>query len=442
MFIKNKIYDWKSLNDLEKIKVLNRPASFLSQNVKNEVKNILENVKKFGDSAIYKYSYIFDKIKINKIKINCKKIKKENIKISKKFKNAIFYAKRNIEKFHILQNNLQDLSINIDKGINCRYTFNPINNIGIYIPKGVNSNLISTMLMLCIPANIAGCKNIVICSPPKISNELLYVAKICNIRKIFQVGGAQAIAAMAFGTKTIPKVNKIFGPGNCYVTEAKSQISIMDNVCTSIDMIAGPSELLIISDKYSNPDFIASDLISQLEHGKDSHVILITNHKPLFKKVFNSLRIQLNDIPRKNIVEFSLSNSKFILTDDLINCIKISNLYSPEHLAIYTKNFKSLLKYVENAGSIFLGQWSPESIGDYASGTNHVLPTYGYASSVSGIGLKDFIKNITIQELTYEGFLKLSNTVETLSSVEGLEGHRNSIYIRRKYLKEKYNLGF
>ncbi|WP_343189157.1 histidinol dehydrogenase [Buchnera aphidicola (Chaitoregma tattakana)] len=432
------IYYWDKMSDLEKKNVLVRPSFSYSKKVKRDVKKILNNVKKSGDLAVHKYNFLLDKIKLTEIKINCDKIKEEDILVSKMFKKSILHAKKNIEKFHNLQKRYKKTSILIEHGINCRYIEKPISNVGIYIPKGVRSNLFSTMLMLCIPAKIAGCKNIVVCSPPSISNELLYTAKICNIKNVFQVGGAQAIAAMAFGTNSIAKVDKIFGPGNFYVTEAKNQVSKM-NLGVSIDMLAGPSELVIIADKYSNAGFIASDLIAQLEHGKDSHTILLSNSISLIKKVYKEINLQILDLPRKAIVKASLLNSKFIFSKDLLKCIHISNIYAPEHLSIYSENYNVLLKYVENAGSIFLGSWSAVAIGDYCSGTNHVLPTYGYASSVSGIGLKDFIKNITIQELTCKGFLKVSNTVEILSNSEGLDGHERSIKIRNKYLKETKN---
>ncbi|BGI51315.1 MAG: histidinol dehydrogenase [Buchnera aphidicola (Ceratovacuna japonica)] len=438
MNLKNNIYFWKDLTCLEKKKILTRPIFFIDKKLKNSVHKILNNVKKFGDSAINKYNYLFDNIKVNNIKINCEKINIKNIKVKKKIKKAILYAKKNIEKFHILQKKNNNINVFIEDGINCRYVEKSISNIGIYIPKGVNSNFISTMLMLCVPANIAGCSNIVVCSSPKISNELLYTAKICNIKNVFQVGGAQAIGAMAFGTNSVPKVNKIFGPGNYYVTEAKTQVNNM-NINVSIDMQAGPSELIIISDKNSNPRFISSDIIAQLEHGRDSHIILLTNSLNLTKNVIKEINLQLIDFPRKEIVISSLNNSKFIIEKDLLKCIEISNIYSPEHLCIYSKDCENLLKSVENAGSVFLGEWSPEVVGDYASGTNHVLPTYGYASSMSGIGVKDFVKNITVQKLTYNGFLKLYSTIDVMSKTEGLEGHRRSIKIRKKYLEEIKN---
>ncbi|WP_343184106.1 histidinol dehydrogenase [Buchnera aphidicola (Ceratovacuna keduensis)] len=438
MNFNNNIYFWEKLTDIEKKNVLNRPIFFINKKLKNNVFKILKNIRKFGDSYIYKYNFLFDNFNINKIKINCNEIDIKEILVEEKFKNAVLHAKKNIEKFHLLQKKNNNINVTIENGINCRYLETPISNIGIYIPKGINSNLISTMLMLCIPANIVGCKNIVVCSPPKISNELLYTAKICNINSIFQVGGAQAIGSMAFGTKTIPKVNKIFGPGNAYVTEAKIQVSKM-NIGVSIDMPAGPTELLIISDKNSNPKFISSDLIAQLEHGEDSHAILLTNSFSLIKNVIKEIKFQLIDFPRKEILTKSLYNSKFILEKNLFNCIKISNIYSPEHLCIYSKNYKDLLKNVKNAGSVFLGEWSPEVIGDYVSGSNHVLPTYGYSSSLSGIGLKDFVKNITIQEINYKGFLNVYNTVSVMSKIEGLEGHRRSMKIRKKYLEENKN---
>jgi len=294
--------------------------------------------------------------------------------------------------------------------------------------------------MLSIPAYIAQCKNVYLCSPPPISKEILYSAYVCGIKNIFQMGGAQAIAAFAFGTKQVPKVNKIFGPGNSYVTEAKRQVkNSIPNL--EIDMLAGPSELMIIADEFANSDFIAWDLLSQAEHGPDSQVILLSYSISLIKNVINKINKEIKTSTRKNILTCSMKNSRFIVVKNIDEAINISNLYAPEHLILNILNPRSFIKKIKNAGSVFLGPWSPESVGDYSSGTNHVLPTYGSAIVNSGLGLSDFQKHITIQELTPSGFLKIYNSVVVLSSYEKLEAHKNAMKCRfQSLIKGKKNV--
>lgn len=338
------------------------------------MKQIINNVKKNRDEALYYYNKVFDKFDLKNFIVNNDKILESSKYIKKNLKQAILIAFNNIKKFHTAQK-FNNISMKIKKGLYCQQISRPISSVGLYIPGG-SVPLFSTVLMLAIPAILAECKEIIICSPPPISNKILYAAKICNIKKIFQIGGAHAIAAMVFGTKTIPKVDKIFGPGNTWVTEAKRQINYrLDGV--AIDMLAGPSELLIIADELANPKFIAADLLSQAEHGPESQIMLITNSMKLAKIVSHEIEKQIKILDRYLIIKKSLLNSRIIITNDLKESIYISNHYSPEHLMINTKNSRNLLSEINNAGSIFIGNFSPESAGDYVSGTNHVLPTYG-----------------------------------------------------------------
>jgi len=427
---------WNTTSNKKKQLLLLRPTLNTNQKVQKTVKNILNNVKYFGDTSLYKYTLLFDKQKIKKIKIDKEKIHTSIINVKSDLKKSILLAKSNIEKFHIQQKH-KDIDIETKKGIRCQKIATPIDSIGLYIPGG-KAPLISTVLMLSVPAYIAKCKNVYLCSPPPISEEILYSAHICGIKNIFQMGGAQAIAAFAFGTEQVPKVNKIFGPGNSYVTEAKRQVR---NSITNleIDMLAGPSELMIIADKFANSDFVAWDLLSQAEHGPDSQVILLSHSLTLIKNVVNKVNEEIKKSSRKKILTCSIKNSRFIVVTNIDEAINISNLYAPEHLILNILNPRSFLKKIKNAGSVFLGPWSPESVGDYSSGTNHVLPTYGSAIVNSGLGLSDFQKNITIQELTPSGFLKIYNSVTVLSSYEKLDAHKNAMKCRFKYLNKGKN---
>ncbi|QIQ41712.1 MAG: histidinol dehydrogenase [Buchnera aphidicola (Microlophium carnosum)] len=432
-YFNNLIY-WNKLNSNEQKKILSRPFFKKSNTIKKTVTEIIENIKTLGDQALKKYTFLFDKCDLNQFQISEKKISSASSYLSDILKTSILIAKKNITLFHKAQIS-STVDIETEIGVRCQQINLPLNSIGIYIPGGT-APFFSTVLMLAIPAKIAGCKEVVLCSPPPISNEILYTADICGIKKIFQVGGAQAIAALSLGTETIPKVDKIFGPGNAYVTEAKLQVnSIADG--TAIDMLAGPSELLIIADYSANADFLAADLLSQAEHGISSQVILLTSCVELAKNVIYSLNKQLNNLSRLSEILIALKNSTIIITENLSECIKISNLYAPEHLIIQTKSPREVLNYISNASSIFLGLWSPESAGDYASGTNHVLPTYGKSVTNSALGLSDFQKRILVQELTPQGLIKLSNTLEILSSAEKLEAHKNAVKIRIDFLKRK-----
>ncbi|QCI19219.1 histidinol dehydrogenase [Buchnera aphidicola] len=436
MQLLNNIYIWNTIDNKKKQLLLLRPILRTKKEIQKTVKTILNDIKYFGDTSLYKYTFLLDKQKIKKVQIDKRKLHTSIIDIEEDLKKSILLAKSNIEKFHIEQKN-KDIDIETKKGIRCQKITTPINSIGLYIPGG-NTPLISTVLMLSIPAYIAKCKNVYLCSPPPISKEILYSAQICGIKNIFQMGGAQAIAAFAFGTNQVPKVNKIFGPGNSYVTEAKRQVkNLIPNL--EIDMLAGPSELMIIADEFANSDFVAWDLLSQAEHGPDSQVILLSYSLVLIKNVINKINEEIKKSFRKKILTCSIKNSRFIVVNNIDEAIKISNLYAPEHLILNILNPRSFLAKIKNAGSVFLGPWSPESVGDYSSGTNHVLPTYGSAIVNSGLGLSDFQKYITIQELTPSGFLKIYNSVTVLSSYEKLEAHKNAMKCRFKYLMKGKN---
>lgn len=430
----NNIIKWELCTNIEKKKLMMRPYFSSKRNTTKKVKEIIKRVLKEGDKALHYYNNIFDNISIKKLQVSNLQIKKSFEKVDLYIKNAMKKAILNIKKFHIAQK-IKNISVNIINGIECQQIIRPINSVGLYVPGG-SIPLFSTVFMLAIPAKIAKCKNIILCSPPPISNNIICAAKLCGIKKIFQIGGAQAIAALAIGTKSIPKVNKIFGPGNIWVTEAKKQINYnLPEI--SIDMPAGPSELLIIADKFADEEFIAADLLSQAEHGLNSQVILLTPSKKVALKVKKAIEKQIVALPRSKIIQENFSKSYIIITKNLKECTDISNTYGPEHLIIHTKKAKSLFKYIMNAGSIFLGKWTPESAGDYASGTNHVLPTYGYTKSYSSLGVSDFQKRMTVQKITPLGLKKIAPIINILSKEENLIAHQASIKIRIKKFRKK-----
>ena len=349
--------------------------------------------------------------------------------VSKPFKQAVNKAITNIHSFHKKQYPLKYTTETMP-GIRCSREFRAIENVGLYIPGGT-ATLPSTMMMLAIPAKIAGCKRIVVCSPSnkKVSPEVLYIAKKTGIFEFYNIGGAQAIGLMAYGAGKIKKVDKIFGPGNQYVTAAKALVSI-DPLGCAVDMLAGPSEVLVIADKFADPVYVASDLLSQAEHGNDSQVILCTDNKPIAEEVNREILVQTENLKRKDYIQESLKGSFSIIFNDLSEAVEFSNSYAPEHLIINTRNPKRFVKKITNAGSVFLGKFSPESVGDYASGTNHSLPTYGYARSIGGVAVEQFMKGITFQELTKKGLENISNTVIELAETEGLQAHSDAVKIR------------
>ena len=412
--------------------ILQRPTQTV-ENIENTVNQIFTDVKRNGDKAILKYTALFDGIQLTNNIVANKEIKEATNRISNELKLAISTAKQNIESFHAAQKT-RDIQVETTSGVNCWQEKRPIQKVGLYIPGGT-APLFSTVLMLAVPAQIAGCKEIVLCSPPnkegKIADEILYTAQLCGVTKIIKVGGIQAIAGLTFGTETIPKVYKIFGPGNQFVTVAK-QLATKFNV--AIDIPAGPSELLVLADDSAKASYIASDLLSQAEHGIDSQVILITTSKTLITNVETEIEKQICEIPRQDIAQQAMANSKLIYVETDAEALEIINDYAPEHLSICTKNESYFIDGIQNAGSVFIGNYTPESAGDYASGTNHTLPTNGFSKAYSGVNLDSFTKSITFQKITPEGLKNIGNTVELMAEAEGLQAHKNAISIRLKDL--------
>lgn len=430
----NTLIDWNSCSPEEQQALLMRPAISASDSITRTVAEILDNVKNNGDTALREYSAKFDKTEVGALQVTAEEIQQASDRLSDELKQAMQAAVRNIDTFHQAQI-LPSVDIETQPGIRCQQVTRPIASVGLYIPGG-SAPLFSTVLMLATPARIAGCKKVVLCSPPPIADEILYAAQLCGVKEVFNVGGAQAIAALALGTESIAKVDKIFGPGNAYVTEAKRQVSQrLDGA--AIDMPAGPSEVLVIADSGATPDFVASDLLSQAEHGPDSQVILLTPDTQIAADVAEAVERQLAELSRADTARQALSASRLIVAKDLAQCIAISNAYGPEHLIIQTRNARELVDDITSAGSVFLGDWSPESAGDYASGTNHVLPTYGYTATCSSLGLADFQKRMTVQELSREGFSAIAATIETLAAAELLTAHKNAVTLRVNALKEQ-----
>lgn len=428
-----KLSYWQQCSEQEQTALLTRPAMTASDSISQSVADILDQVKQYGDEALKALSNKFDKVQINQIKLSNSEIKMAIDRVNPDLKQAMQLAVSNIKKFHQAQVK-QTVTVETMPGITCQLVTRPINSVGLYIPGG-SAPLLSTVLMLAIPANIACCRKVILCSPPPIADEILYAAALCGVTEIYQLGGAQAIAAMAFGTESVPKVDKIFGPGNAYVTEAKRQVSQrLDGA--AIDMPAGPSEVLVIADSSANPAFIAADLLSQAEHGPDSQVVLLTPDEKMAQAVSLEVDKQLAQLSRQAIAEKALQESRLIVTQDLEQCVAISNRYGPEHLIIQTQNADELVDQITSAGSIFLGDWSPESAGDYASGTNHVLPTYGYTATYSSLGLADFQKRMTVQKLTPEGLKAIGNAVELMAQAEQLTAHKQAVTLRLAVLNQ------
>ena len=400
-----------------------------NKSVKTVVKEVFENVKNYGDKSLIEYTKKFDNIELTTIEVEAKTITNSEFIISQKLKDSIDLAYKNIYKFHKSQIQKKEI-IKINEGISCWQEKRPIERVGFYIPGGT-APLFSTVLMLGIPSLIANCPNRILCTPPdkngEIPVEILYVCKICKIKNIFKVGGSQAIAAMTLGTETIPMVNKIFGPGNQYVTIAKRYSM---NFGVSIDMPAGPSELLVLADESANAKFVASDLLSQAEHGCDSQVILVSNSKKIINDINNEIDIQKKKLERINIINESLKNSNSIFFNLIDDALDFINDYAPEHYIINVKNEDYCISKLVNAGSVFLGNYTPESAGDYASGTNHTLPTNGYAKQYSGVNTDSFLKTITFQKITKFGLKSISSAVETMAEHEGLDAHKNAVSIR------------
>lgn len=423
---------WNDLSAEEQSQVLQRPVQMSAQSLEDNVRAIGNAIQQEGDAALIHFTEKFDKTLLTDLILPQSAFAKAEKNLSDEFKKAIQNAYNNIAKFHEAQKPAP-ISIETQKGVLCEVLTRPIEKVGLYIPGGT-APLFSTVLMLAIPAKIAGCKRIVLASPPTIADEIIYAAKLCGIDTIYTIGGAQAVFALGLGTEKVEKVDKIFGPGNSYVTEAKRQVSQMMNGA-AIDMPAGPSEVLVIADENANPDFVASDLLSQAEHGTDSQVILVTTSQAMADKVNNSLDYWLNQLSRKDTAIESLKHSTTIIVNSLAEAVKVSNLYAPEHLIIQTDDARSLLNDIQHAGSVFLGKYSAESMGDYASGTNHVLPTYGYAKTVSSLGLADFSKRMTVQEISKDGLKDLGPVVSLLAEKELLDAHKLAVDIRLKTIQ-------
>ena len=410
--------------------IVERPIADYSS-LEKKVKKMMLNVKNKGDKAVFKYCKEFDGVKLKSLAVNQKEVDKAILSVPLELKTAIIQAKKNIELFHNSQKT-EVKKIETMPGVTRWRQSKGIEKVGLYIPGGT-APLFSTVLMLAIPAQIAECKEIILCTPPdkkgKINPAILFAAQLCGITKVYKVGGVQAIASMTFGTESIPKVFKIFGPGNQYVTMGKQ---MAQQYGVAIDMPAGPSEVLVIADETADPEFVAADLLSQAEHGPDSQVILITTDEKLSKQVNKAITSQLQLLPRKVVAERSLKNSKLVIINNIEEAIELSDLYAPEHLIIACKNANEVAQKVTTAGSVFIGNYSPESAGDYGSGTNHTLPTNGYAAMYSGVSLDSFVKKITYQELTKEGLENIGQTVMTMAAAEGLDAHKNAISIRLK----------
>lgn len=424
-----KIYTRPDKQDWDQL--ITRP-SFDQGKLNQKVISIINNVRINGDAALLKYSQQFDGAAPEKLQVSEPEIQEAIAKVPDELKQAIQTAYDNIYKFHKAQQTAAQV-IETTPGVECWRKQVPIEKVGLYIPGG-SAPLFSTILMLGIPAQIAGCKEVVLCTPPdknqQINPAILYTAQLTGISNIYKVGGAQAIAAMAFGTESIPKTYKIFGPGNQYVTKAKELLQ--QNI--AIDMPAGPSEVLVIADESSNPAFVAADLLSQAEHGDDSQVILLSDNEQVVHQCIDELVKQLDFLPRKETARRALENSKAIVFDSITECIELSNLYAPEHLIIASEQADEYVDNIVNAGSVFLGNYSCESAGDYASGTNHTLPTNAYARSYSGVSLDSFVKNITYQKISKSGIQTLGPTIEIMAAAEGLDAHKYAVSVRLKAL--------
>lgn len=432
------ILNWSQLDKAARKAALSRPAQESHDTIAAAVSSILQRIKQEGDVALREFAAKFDKCNDEQLQISSEEIAAAKQRIESKqpqLKAAIDAAYVNIKKFHEAQkpNHVQVETV---KGIWCQTATHPIDSVGLYVPGG-SAPLVSTALMLGVPAQIAGCPEVILTSPYPVSDAIIYAATKCGISKIFKLGGAHAIGAMAYGTESVPKVKKIFGPGNQYVTMAKSMVA--DDISgAAIDMPAGPSEVLVIADKQADSDFVAADLLSQAEHGPDSQVILVSDSQDLLERTQKALDEQLAKLPRKEIATKALSKSRLILCKDMEECIAISNEYAPEHLIVQvaeellvaTSAAPSFVDRLHNAGSIFLGAYTCESMGDYASGTNHTLPTYGYAHTYSALGTDDFRRRYTISYATTEGLQQIGHIVETLATAEGLDAHRNAVTIR------------
>ena len=408
--------------------ILKRPTQTVDD-IEATVNQVFDDVKRNGDTAIAKYTFMFDGVELESMIVSESEIEFASSHVSEELKKAIQLAKSNIEAFHKAQKT-DKVFLQTQNGVECWQEKRPIQKVGLYIPGGT-APLFSTVLMLSVPANIAGCEEIVLCSPPnvkgKIANEILYTAKLCRVTKIIKVGGIQAIAGLTFGTDSIPQVYKVFGPGNQFVTVAK-QLATKFGI--AIDMPAGPSELLVVADDAANAKYVASDLLSQAEHGTDSQVILVSTSKQLIDDVSQEIESQLQALPRFEIAKKAIENSKSILVKSKEEALDLINEYGPEHFIICTSNDDYFVENISNAGSVFIGNYTPESAGDYASGTNHTLPTNGFSKAYSGVNLDSFVKSITFQKISKEGIRNIGPSIELMAEAEGLQAHKNAVTLR------------
>ena len=429
-----RIVNWNELAEEQRRQLLTRPAMTGAADITSTVSDIINRIRREGDKALKEYTAAFDRVADGNILLSQEAIAAACERVSVAMKAAIGHAYRNIATFHEAQKS-QPLQLETQAGVRCELHTHAIGRVGLYVPGG-SAPLVSTVLMLAIPAKIAGCRKVVLCSPPPVADEIVYAATLCGVSEIYTMGGAQAIAAMAYGTESVSKVDKIFGPGNAWVTEAKRQVS-MDFRGAAIDMPAGPSEVLVIADETANPAFIAADLLSQAEHGPDSQVVLVTPSRAIADDVDAELIAQLAQLSRAEIAKKALASSLTIVCENLPQACLISNEYAPEHLIVQTQEPRALLPRLENAGSIFLGDWTPESVGDYASGTNHTLPTYGYARTASSLGLADYQRRYTVQELSANGLRDLATTVTAMADAEGLTAHKRAVTIRMDVINQE-----
>ena len=414
-------------------KILRRPTQTVEE-IENTVIEIFDDIKRNGNDGIKRYTSIFDGVELENLEVSKEEIKDAEIEVSNELKDAIAVSKENIYNFHVAQKT-EKVSVKTTEGVECWQEKRPIQKVGLYIPGG-SAPLFSSVLMLAIPAQIAGCKEIVLATPPnrqgKVNPAIIYAAQQCGVSKILKVGGIQAIAGLTFGTETIPQVYKIFGPGNQYVTVAK-QLATKYGV--AIDMPAGPSELLVVADDTANASFVASDLLSQAEHGEDSQVILVSTSLAKMDEVEKEINYQIEQLPRKKIAKKAIENSRLIYVDDKEVALELINEYGPEHFIICTSENEFYVNGIENAGSVFIGDYTPESAGDYASGTNHTLPTNGYSKAYSGVNLDSFQKAISFQEISKKGIQNIGKSIEILAEAEGLQAHKNAVTLRLKSLK-------
>ena len=421
----NKVYnphysDWEDL--------LKRPTQTLAD-IEDTVKTVFKDVQENGDQAVSKYTNLFDGVTLDHLEVTAEELQASKTVISQELKDAITLAKNNIELFHKAQKT-ERLEIETMPGVQCWQEKRAIQKVGLYIPGG-SAPLFSTILMLAVPAQIAGCKEIILCTPPSkdgsVHPAILYTAQLCGVTKIMKVGGIQAIASMTFGTESVPQVYKIFGPGNQFVTVAK-QLATTHNV--AIDMPAGPSELLVVADDSADASFVASDLLSQAEHGADSQVILVSTSRTLIDQVEKEVELQMSTLSRKHIAQQSIANSKLIYVEDTATALRLIDQYGPEHFIVCTKNDDYYVDGINNAGSVFIGNYTPESAGDYASGTNHTLPTNGYAKQYSGVNLDSFMKSMTFQKISPKGIQNIGKAIELMATAEGLDAHKNAVTLR------------